>query len=191
MTNEPKKALGFVTIQIVQKDLLRLAAQEQTFRELFGSENSEKILNAAAPNTFAIIQDVLRQEITLGITRTLIDPAIPSNYKNLGLETIVQRMPGDNQDLIDRIVQLRQKYEPINDIRRKLRAHRDEKTAYDIEYRQNVESWSINDELIFEAINDMKDVMNEITKRIYNSTFDGNFVGLDAEKLLKTLASAV
>ena len=183
--------LGIVTIQIVQKDLLRLSAQEQTFRELFGSKNSEKILNSTAPNTFAIIQDVLRQEITLGITRTLIDPAVQGNFQNLGLETIVRRMPPGNDDLIDRIVQLRKKYEPINDIRRKLRAHRDEKTAYDIEYRQNVEGWSIDDDLIFEAINDMKEVMNEITKRVYNSSFEGNFVGLDAKKLLETLKSTV
>ena len=190
MEKKHYKAIGFVTIRIVQRDLLRLFAQEQTFRKLYNSEESVDVLNSSAPFTFSIIQDVLRQELTFGITRTLIDPDNQNGNENLGLETLVLRMPDENEDLLDRIKSLRKKYKPINNLRRKLRAHRDEPTAYDIEYRLNVENWSVDDELIFEAIDDMRLLMKEIIGRLLNTNYEDEIEGLDAENLIEILRSS-
>ena len=160
MASKKPKAIGFLTIGLVEKDVQLLTVQERLYRQLFMDPEDVNELNAAAPVAFAMLQDALHQEMALGVTRVLIDPAKQGSFANLGLEQVIVKMPCDRPDLLKRIDTLRMKYRLITDLRRKVRAHRDEATAYAIANNES-DLWPPDFELVSEAIGDINDLMDD------------------------------
>jgi hypothetical protein len=73
------------------QDVARLALKWDCYTELFATKESIDLLSDLAPAFFQIIEESLREDMTMAICR-LSDPSQTGEWENLSMETLFERL---------------------------------------------------------------------------------------------------
>lgn len=108
------------------QDVAALHRKWHFYLTLFGDINTTQLLSDLARGSFNIIEETVRNDISLGISR-LSDPSKTSRNENISMEALVSRC-----DEIDNIAELQKEFiskcKPIQKLRNKRLAHNDFKS---------------------------------------------------------------
>jgi hypothetical protein len=162
--------------------------------QLFGSEESVALLNRFAPGLFVEIDTVMVQSIALGLVK-LADPSkVKSNpkHESLGLPRLVEVVEIDQPGLPDRLNlrkfldDLRNKCEPLREIRNRQLAHDDWVRRADplpgVEVRRFEESF----DLVRQIVNAVENHYTGSTTAYKNPPYNGD--GKDLIDVLRDYA---
>ena len=109
------------------QDVASLQRKWDFYEELFGKEQNTNLLSELASWSFNIIEETLRNDMTMAICR-LSDPSKLLNNENLSLETLVKNCP--NIKGLDVLLSDFQKAcEPVSKLRNKQIGHNDLNTV--------------------------------------------------------------
>lgn len=105
------------------QDVAALQSEWDFYLELYGKEENTALLSELASWSFNIIEESLRNDMTMAICR-LCDPSITMRKENLSLATLVKKCP-DIADLDQRLKDFQAVCEPISSWRNKQVGHND------------------------------------------------------------------
>jgi hypothetical protein len=107
-------------------DVADLQSKWDFYLELYGKEENTALLSELAPWSFNIIEESLRNDMTMAICR-LSDRSITMGEKNLSLATLVENCP-DISGLDTTLAEFQASCKPISKWRNKHVGHKDFKT---------------------------------------------------------------
>lgn len=152
-------------------DLHWLHTRWAIFRQLYvHSKTRIGLLNASAPTFFWIIQQVLIDDIVLGLWR-FVDPKRQSGSDNLSLEQLLALLPiAESSELRtslhERLVRFRERHQVFRDHRRKRIAHRDLRIALK---RASNPLGEVTDVMIDGALAEIGGILNAVEGYFCNS----------------------
>ena len=197
---ESAKSIGLSPLLIVVKDANRLLAITQTYKQLFGSHESVKVLNNSAATTFGIIQNLFYECIILFIGR-LLDAKEMGKYVNLSLEKILSDFPLEgNSELMGRLNDLRESSNDVLFYRNKLFGHRDYEVAFKLfesfrdEDEDEIGFKRIGPGRLLEVTENVVRFINEMCVSLipfYKPVVDLELEGPDGDKLIQLLSNLV
>jgi len=150
----------------LEREVQWLHAKWKIFYQLFVvSEERVKFLGNKAPGFFGIIQEVLRDDIFMALSR-LTDPPRTGNKENLSLERFVEQLKESEESDFYRGVskqlnRIQSHCKPFRDWRNRKIAHRDLPTA--LEYHPDPLP-GINREMIEDALRMIAGLLNRVLK---------------------------
>jgi hypothetical protein len=142
------------------QDVAALQSKWDFYVELYGREENTTLLTELAPWSFNIVEESLRNDMTMAICR-LSDPSISLRKESLSLATLVEKCP-DFSDLGERLADLQAVCEPISKWRNKQVGHNDLHTR--IHPRENPLP-GITKQQIDEIIKKASDILSEVAFR--------------------------
>jgi hypothetical protein len=105
------------------QDVASLSKKWGFYQELFGSEETTRLLSDLARASFQIIEESLRADMTMGICR-LSDPPQSVGKDNLSILTLVYQL-GEISDISILVNEFREACEPLRQYRNKRVGHND------------------------------------------------------------------
>ena len=159
------RSLSGDTLGYVLQDVERLAVQAQTYRQLFGTEDGIRAVNAVAQMTFGVIQKSLQETMLLGVTRILLDPPAFGKNENLGLHSVILYGSDENDPLRKRLADLKERFKEFKTLRNKLYAHRDMIMVNAVAYRRQPSEDGIRDIDVLEAIDEVVALWKDYFRR--------------------------
>jgi hypothetical protein len=193
MNEEPQLPADLAEVyDPIWQDAVLLQAKVGIFRNLFTREDSVRLLNAAAPGFFYIIQINLLHDILLGISR-LTDPPESFGKPNLSLKRLASRVDAATHPAL--ASRLQSKLLALDAIagfarnrRNRLIAHSDLATRLN-KHPQPLDAVTLK--MIGEAVSAICDVINDVELEFRsNTTLFGVDAFTDAEDLLLSLRDA-
>lgn len=183
--------LGTLFAELWQ-DVAFLHGKWQEFVELYGiNKNRIELLNDAAPTFFGHLQDILWEDMLIGLSR-LVDPEKSAGRTNLTLQALPDLV--DDQSLKDAIVPMIHEAMKLTEFTRDWRnrriAHRDLELAIS-DHAQPLKSGSRQD--VRAALTSIDSVLNKIQAHYLDSEtkFDAPIFYAGAVLLLRVLHDGV
>ena len=105
------------------QDVSALQSKWDFYIEIFGKAENTRLLSNLAPWSFNIIEESLRNDMTMTICR-LCDPPISFSKENLSLATLVEKC-NVIEDLDARLIEFQSACKPISRLRNKQVGHND------------------------------------------------------------------
>jgi HEPN superfamily AbiU2-like protein len=142
------------------QDVAALQSKWDFYLELYGNEETTALLSELASWSFNIIEESLRNDMTMAICR-LSDPSITMHKENLSLATLVEKC-SDIAGLGNRLVDFQVACQPISKWRNKQVGHHDLHTR--ISPRENPLP-GINKNQVNEIIKQASDILSVVAFR--------------------------